>query len=68
MLEDRILVSEGTPQIYGTQVRWNATIKKYELFDVLDPINLDKRRVAVGMDSINSYLSHWGIKYDVAND
>lgn len=53
-LEDRILVNQGLPQIYGTQV----TVKdgKAIVREVRDPENLDERRRAVGLPPIDDYL------------
>lgn len=56
MLRDRILVSEGKKQIYGTQVRYNVTLKKSQPFPIEDPINIDKRRKSVGLSTLADYL------------
>jgi hypothetical protein len=54
LLQDRVLVKEGKPQIYGTQFK----IKGQEL--ILDPIedekNVDRRRAEVGLPSLAEYL------------
>ena len=47
MLADRVEVAAGRPQIYGTQV---VCIGSDPIFpDLLDPINVDKRREEVGL-------------------
>ena len=53
-LEDRILVTEGKLQKYGTQLErtTNALIIK----PVTDPDNLDRRRASVGLEPIDEYL------------
>ena len=53
-LTDRVLLAEGKPQIYGTQIeirdgRWQPS--KLE-----DPQNLDLRRKAIGLPPIAEYL------------
>ena len=54
LLQDRVLVKEGRPQIYGTQFK----IMGKEL--VPDPIedepNVDRRRAEVGLPSLSDYL------------
>jgi len=56
MLKDRILVSEGKKQIYGTQVRYNKDKKKSEPFPIEDPKNVDCRRKSVGLSPLAIYL------------
>lgn len=63
MMQDRMLISEDKPQIYGTQICDDRNGGK-KLCDVVDLANLDKRRIAAGFDSINVYLANWGIKIE----
>lgn len=56
MLHDRILVSEGKRQIYGTQVRYNIKLKKSQPFPIADPKNVDARRKKVGLSTLSEYL------------
>ena len=54
-LTDRILVAQGVPQRYGTQVeRWEG----YDPipFAMEDPRRVDVRRAALGMDSLADYF------------
>jgi hypothetical protein len=55
LLQDRVLVGDGKPQIYGTQFK----IIGKEL--VPDPIedesNVDQRRAEVGLPSLGEYLA-----------
>lgn len=56
-LEDRVLVNQGEPQIYGTQV-----IKKdgeIVLKPVRDRATLNERRKSVGLGPIEEYLSQF---------
>jgi outer membrane protein OmpA-like peptidoglycan-associated protein len=55
-LEDRILVSEGRKQIYGTQLQFNAKTRKYELSPTIDEGRLNLRRAKLGLDPIEIYL------------
>jgi len=43
-LVDRILMSKGQKQIYGTQFRYDEKLKKASLYPVEDPKHIDKRR------------------------
>lgn len=46
-MKDRILVQDGKPQIYGTQLRMVDGILK--VFEIEDEKNVNKRRKAVGL-------------------
>ncbi len=59
-LKDRILLNDNEPQIYGTQVITNNETKKTELYKVIDPDNLDKRRKAIGLEPIEEYMKNFG--------
>lgn len=61
LLEDRILITQGKKQIYGSQVRQNETTGKNEFFPIDDEINVNKRRASVGLDSIEEYAKECGI-------
>ena len=53
MLEDRIRVFEGRPQVYGTQFDWNDDgTAMVPMGTVDDPDNVDARRAAVGLPPI----------------
>lgn len=54
LLEDRILVSKGKKQIYGSQVYFKNG--KYKLYPIRKPNQIDKRRASIGLDPIKSYL------------
>ena len=54
-LEDRVLVNEGKPQLYGTQlVRNDHGI--YEPNPIVDPDQVDVRRAAMGLEPLKYYL------------
>ena len=65
MMEDRILMMEGKPQIYGTQVFLNRKTGEHELHKTIEPAYLDYRRAKEGMEPINDYLAHWGARFNV---
>jgi hypothetical protein len=64
-MEDRILMSEGKPQIYGTQVHKIESNGQFELVETIDPEYLNQRRLKVGFEPIEVYLSNFGIKFNV---
>ena len=53
-LVDRINLKEGREQVYGTQVIMEHSVTR--LKPCIDIINLDKRRLAVGLSPIKDYL------------
>ncbi|MBP3774153.1 MAG: hypothetical protein ILA34_02235 [Bacteroidaceae bacterium] len=61
-LYDRLLMHEGKPQMYGTQVRMAATFVGEDLamqlflWPVQDADGLDSLRASVGLSPIGSYL------------
>lgn len=64
ILNDRVLMGEGKPQIYGTQIKMNATIVDEEiamqffLWPVENPIVLDSLRNTMGLSPIKEYLQN----------
>ncbi len=65
LLEDRVALQQGRMQNYGSQVLWSSTKNKYFIFPLDDPDNVDKRRTAVGLQSLAEYVSAWNINWDV---
>jgi len=64
MMEDRILLREEKPQIYGTQIRGNKKDGP-SLYDVINPEYLNQRRKQVGLNPIEDYLLNWDIVFEV---
>ena len=63
-LEDRVLVGEGKPQIYGTQVHFGPeTGGRWELYPIIDEEHVDERRARVGLPSMADYLKLFGLEY-----
>jgi hypothetical protein len=63
MLEDRVLVGEGKPQIYGTQVLIPPGSTKWELCPIQNEARVDARRATVGLGPLEEYLKNFGIEY-----
>ena len=62
MLNDRVLMEEGKPQVYGTQIKMAATfdgedmVMQLYLWPVENPDALDSLRRSVGLSPIEEYL------------
>ena len=62
MLNDRVLMEEGKPQVYGTQIKMAATFDGEDmamqlyLWPVENPDALDSLRRSVGLSPIGEYL------------
>ncbi|WP_422107874.1 DUF6624 domain-containing protein [Winogradskyella sp.] len=54
--QDRIATDKGELQIYGGQMKYYPDTKSFNLWPVYDPKNIDKRRTAIGLDSIAIFL------------
>lgn len=53
MLEDRVLMGDGKPQLYGTQF---VSTKPLKMYKVSDEAHLDQRRRDVGLPPMDEYL------------
>lgn len=62
-LEDRVLMRQGKPQRYGSQVVRDPESGAWVLHPVEDPANLDARRKSVGLGPIQEYLDAMGAKW-----
>ena len=63
-LEDRILMRQGKPQRYGSQIRADKDTGAWVLHPVEDPEHLDARRASVGLGPIAEYLERTGALWD----
>lgn len=54
LLEDRVLVHQGKPQIYGTQVRVEGD--SLIVYPIADSVNIDSRRSSIGLPPLQQYL------------
>lgn len=62
-LRDRILMTQGKPQIYGTQLHYDDAAGRAELYQVEDETRVDQRRAEVGMEPLVYYLQRQGVRY-----
>ncbi len=65
LLEDRILMRRGEPQIYGSQVRSNSETGELEVYKIADPEHVDQRRAEVGLGPLKSYLARFGLEWSL---
>ena len=56
LLQDRVLMSEGKRQLYGSQVRRNEATGGWYVWPIEDEEALDERRAALGMLPLAAYL------------
>jgi len=62
LLEDRVLMRKGKEQIYGSQLKTDST-GKYIFYPIKDEINVNTRRVKVGLGPLEDYAKYFGIDY-----
>jgi hypothetical protein len=58
LMKDRILMDEGEPQLYGTQ------IKDGKLYDLESPKTVNKRRQEMGLGPIEDYLKAFNLSLE----
>jgi hypothetical protein len=54
--EDRIATDQGKLQIYGGQMKWYPETQSFNVWPVYDPVNINKRRAAIGLGTIEEHL------------
>jgi len=64
-LEDRILISKGKKQLYGTQLNYDPKTDTQSVAPIENPININKRRASVGLGTIEAYLAKLGVEWQV---
>lgn len=65
LLEDRIVLRYGKPQIYGSQIGIDMKTGKYYVMPLEDPDNVDKRRAKVGLSKYQDYLDIFGLTWNI---
>ncbi len=56
MLQDRVLMSEGKRQLYGSQTGRNDATGRWYVWPIEDEEAVDERRAALGMSTLAEYL------------
>ncbi|MFB6454969.1 DUF6624 domain-containing protein [Chitinophaga sp. Hz27] len=65
LLEDRVALHHGQRQRYGSQLMWDMRTNQYRLSPLEDPDNVDARRLAVGLPSLQEYLALFGLEWNL---
>jgi hypothetical protein len=56
-LVDKIEITEGKGQVYGTQLTFNTEKDTYEVMDLQDSKSVNDRRLEVGLEPIEDYIT-----------
>lgn len=56
--EDRLATDRGDLQIYGGQIKYYPETKSFDVWPIVDPENIDKRRAEIGLGPIAEFLSN----------
>ncbi|WP_281616185.1 DUF6624 domain-containing protein [Flammeovirga sp. SubArs3] len=64
LMEDRLNLEYGKPQVYGSQVSLNHKGKNY-VFPIDDPETVNERRAEMGLEPIEDYLLFFDIKWNL---
>ena len=56
--EDRIATDQGKLQIYGGQVKYYPETKTFNVWPIVDPENVDKRRAEIGLEPVAEFLKN----------
>ena len=65
--EDRIATDRGELQIYGGQMKWYPETQSFNVWPVYDPVNINKRRAAIGLGTIEDHLKNrFDFEWDLA--
>lgn len=63
MMKDRIMMMDGEPQVYGTQVSKSGN--EWILYELANPETVDRRRAEIGFEPLQDYLDRRGIEFNV---
>ena len=65
MLKDRVLMTQGEKQIYGTQLNWDSEMEEYYVASMIEPEKINERRASVGLGTIEEYIEYWNLEWDL---
>ena len=65
MFYDRLILRRGERQVYGTQLATSDASKTPYVLPLRDPENVDKRRLEMGLNSMQENLNRWNLTWDV---
>lgn len=64
LMQDRMLMDAGKPQLYGSQVTVDES-GEYVLYDLRDPETVDQRRAVMNLMPLKEYLNFFEIEFNV---
>ena len=56
--EDRLATDNGELQIYGGQIKYYPETKSFNVWPIIDPENVDKRREEIGLVPMAEFLAN----------
>ena len=56
--EDRLATDRGELQIYGGQIKYYPETKSFNVWPIIDPENVDKRRAEIGLVPMAEFLAN----------
>lgn len=65
LLEDRILMRNGKPQTYGSQITIDKETDQQIVYEIRDPEYVNQRRAEVGLGPIEEYVKRWDIEWTI---
>ena len=66
MFYDRLILSRGEKQLYGTQLAMSKDIELPYVLPLEDPENVDQRRAEMGLNTMQENLNRWNLTWNVA--
>ena len=65
LMEDRTLMMDRKPQIYGSQVTKDSETGNWKIYNLENPESVDERRLTVGLGPLKDYVKRWNIDFNV---
>ena len=65
LLEDRTALGRGELQIYGSQIGMDPQTGEMYVMPLKDPETVNERRQEMNLGTIENYISHWDLTWDV---
>jgi hypothetical protein len=65
MFYDRLVLNRGERQVYGTQLANNNETKESYVLPLSDPKNVDRRRMTMGLNTMQENMNRWSLTWDV---
>lgn len=66
LLEDRVALRSGRPQIYGSQIGRDPETRTFLVDHLEDPEHVDERRASVGLEPLADYTKRFDFTWDLA--